>query len=228
MSKNNLEKIKFITGPSTFEQPLFRYYSPEFIPSSSIVYGADGKYNADQNVNINSVYTRNVVSEFSTQVDNKFDNKYYPGFTSHGDPNLYAKNISIENEFKIPQYVKQSNNQETNITPKTNTTKSDYTRLSNPTTITSRDSKIEYKNDRNRSRNLDYSDHILPGSRATGGFGNIDILSQNKYGSATRDIQQTSRDSEIDRFHFTYRNYQHESYGSTPIPKDTRYLNKQL
>ena len=60
------------------------------------------------------------------------------------------------------------------------------------------------------------------------GFGDLNNLSKIKYGESTRDIQGTIRDSEVDRFHFTYRNYQHEIYGANPYPQDTRYLNKKF
>ena len=79
-----------------------------------------------------------------------------------------------------------------------------------------------------RRRNLDHSEYIRSGSMTNSGFGNLNDLSRIKYGESTRDIQGTIRDSEIDRFHFTYRNYQHEVYGSNPLPGDTRYLNKKF
>lgn len=79
-----------------------------------------------------------------------------------------------------------------------------------------------------RRRNLDYSNYILPGSRTNTGFGNINDFSKIKYGESTRDLNGPIRDKEIDRFHYTHRNYQHELYGSNPFPKDTRYLNKKF
>ena len=79
-----------------------------------------------------------------------------------------------------------------------------------------------------RRRNLDHSEYIRSGSMTNSGFGNLNDLSRIKYGESTRDIQGTIRDSEVDRFHFTYRNYQHEVYGSNPLPGDTRYLNKKF
>lgn len=79
-----------------------------------------------------------------------------------------------------------------------------------------------------RRRNLDHSEYIRSGSMTNSGFGNLNDLSRIKYGESTRDIQGSLRDVEIDRFHFTYRNFQHEVYGSNPYPKDTRYLNKKF
>ena len=79
-----------------------------------------------------------------------------------------------------------------------------------------------------RRRNLDHSEYIRSGSMTNSGFGNLNDLSRIKYGESTRDIQGTIRDSEVDRFHFTYRNYQHEVYGANPYPQDTRYLNKKF
>lgn len=79
-----------------------------------------------------------------------------------------------------------------------------------------------------RRRNLDHSEYIRSGSMTNSGFGNLNDLSRIKYGESTRDIQGSLRDVEIDRFHFTYRNYQHEVYGSNPLPGDTRYLNKKF
>ena len=79
-----------------------------------------------------------------------------------------------------------------------------------------------------RRRNLDHSEYINIGSMTNTGFGNISDFSKIKYGTSTRDIDGTYRDRELDRFHFTYRNFQHELYGSNAIPQDTRYLNKKF
>lgn len=188
----NLEKIKYITGPSTFEQPMFRYYSDNLKQSASKIYGPGGEIKTGQNININTQYTRNIIASQEPIINQSdFNSKYFPSFTAIGDPNDYANKIDIENNFK---------NLDKNI----------------------------YKSDHDRRRNLDYSSHILPGSMTNTGFGNINTLSKIKYGDSTRDIGSTQRDQEIDRFHPTYRNFQHELYGSTPLPQDTRYLNKQL
>ena len=61
-----------------------------------------------------------------------------------------------------------------------------------------------------------------------GGFGDLDVFSKQKSGVATRNNHETISYHEIDRFHFTFRNYQHEHLGSNPFPIDTRHKNKQF
>ena len=209
MSQNNLEKLKYITNPSTFEQPMFRYYTSEFNPVSSIVYGADGIIKNNVQPKTDTQYTRNVsVLDNKSTLSDNLNKKYYPslngGFTGKGDPNDYSNKINIENEFKLPQYNKF------NQYPK----------------FKSSDGRI-FNLENDRRRNLDYSNYIQTGGMTNTGFGNIDELSKNKNGLSTRDVEMTIRDTEIDRFHFTFKNYQHEVYGSNPIPQDTRYLNKK-
>lgn len=171
-------KIKYVTNPKQFEQPLFKYYQD--------LDSTDSK----------TTYTRNVNVEFNRTLDSNFTNKFFPQFASNtkGHPADYAKKIDIENKFKIP--------------------------------FNTNGRTIEMIHD--RRRNLDYSNYIPAGSMTNAGFGNINDFSKIKYGEFTRDINGPARDKEIDRFHFTHRNYQHEVYGSNPLPKDTRYLNKKF
>jgi hypothetical protein len=158
------------------------------------------------NIIMNTQYTRNNnLQESKNKLESNFDSKYFPISLLDAKVNKstglqfdYANKINIENDFK-------------NISTQECKTKS----TNNCKT-------------HDRRRNLDYSNYILPGSMTNSGFGNLNDLSKIKYGESTRDIQGSIRDSEVDRFHFTYRNYQHEVYGSNPLPGDTRYLNKKF
>jgi hypothetical protein len=165
------------------------------------------------NININTSYTRNkdqtsnILPDSCNKLQSNFDSKYFPSSLLETNVNKssknglqfdYANKINIENEIKI-QSAKDCTS----------------TSLNN--------CRIH-----DRRRNLDHSDYIRSGSMSNSGFGNLNNLSKIKYGESTRDIQGSIRDSEVDRFHFTYRNYQHEVYGSNPLPGDTRYLNKKF
>jgi hypothetical protein len=162
------------------------------------------------NIIMDTQYTRNkdnwpLTQESKNKLESNFDSKYFPSSLldvkvnkSTGLQFDYANKINIENDFK-------------NISTQECKTKS----TNNCKT-------------HDRRRNLDYSNYILPGSMTNSGFGNLNDLSKIKYGDSTRDMQGSIRDAEIDRFHFTYRNYQHEVYGSNPLPGDTRYLNKKF
>lgn len=61
-----------------------------------------------------------------------------------------------------------------------------------------------------------------------GGYGeNMDRFAQNKYGESTRNKHESISDQELDRTHFTYRNYQDGNWGSFPDPENTRLTNKK-
>jgi hypothetical protein len=162
------------------------------------------------NININTSYTRNkdqtnnILSDSCNKLQSNFDSKYFPSSLLEINVNKnglqfdYANKINIDNEFKFQS------------TKDCKSTSSNNCRI------------------HDRRRNLDHSEYIRSGSMSNSGFGNLNDLSRIKYGDSTRDIQGSIRDSEIDRFHFTYRNYQHEVYGSNPLPGDTRYLNKKF
>jgi len=202
---NKNTKMKFISGPEKLEQPIFSYYTTTFKPVESIVYGADSKITNNANINTNSQYTRNYTAvDVNKNTTSDFDKTFFPGFLDKGDPNLYSSNIGIENELKIPDYQKNNN---------INCCQND-------------DRTFTQVHD--RRRNLNYDRHINHGSMINRGFGNIDEFSKLKIGTFTRDTQQTIRDTEYDRFHFTFQNYQNEVYGSNPNPTDTRYLNKRF
>lgn len=204
---NSFGKIKYYTNPRQFEQPLFRFYQ-DSIPSNSMIYGANGMSFQD-GINSNTQYTRNITDFNKTQTSNVvpgFDSKYFPQpLNTTGNPLDCASKVSIESEFKMPQHSKM------NEIPD----------------FKSNDGR-SFKLVHDRRRNLDHSNYIPAGSKTNTGFGNISDFSKIKYGQSTRDVQGPSRDIEQDRFHFTYRNYQHEVYGSNPYPKDTRYLNKKF
>ena len=79
-----------------------------------------------------------------------------------------------------------------------------------------------------KRRYINHGDYVPGASMQVGGFGNLDNFATQKFGVATRNDHATVSDMEIDRFHFTYRNYQHEHLGSNPLPEDTRHHNKQF
>jgi hypothetical protein len=200
-------KLKYYSNTRVFEQPLFRYYNPNvtFDKPESLLFNPNGTLDKKVNTNTNTQYTRNKVDKPDNKPVLGFDSKYFPNYISKGDPVDYGKKIDIESEFKIPEYSKKGQIPE----------------------FKSNDGRtFSLVND--RRRNLDYSEYIPSGSMGNSGFGNINDFSKLKYGDSTRDIQGPSRDKEHDRFHFTYRNYQHQVYGSNPYPADTRYLNKKF
>ncbi len=207
---NSFGKLKYYTNPRQFEQPLFRFYQDAAPAPTSMIYGAGGSTTFN-GINSNTQYTRNIPdfskSETSTVVPG-FDSKYFPQPLNTGGNYLdYSKKVSIESEFKIPEHSKKNEIPEFKSTD-------------------GRSFKLVH----DRRRNLDYSNYIPAGSKTNTGFGNIADFSKIKYGQSTRDMQgqPPARDIEQDRFHFTFRNYQHEVYGSNPYPKDTRYLNKKF
>ena len=241
---NSNGKLKYFTNERSFEQPLFRFYNDDntFNKTNSILYGANSKL-INKDINQNTSYTRNKIESSLKKIPtDNFDEKYFPSTNSFsqstinnpkscntndfrqstirnpitsnsngfrqstiGNPNDFSKKVNIESEFKIPEYSKVGEIPE----------------------FKSNDGRI-FKLTNDRRRNLDYSEYLLPGSKISTGFSNINNLSQIKYGDATRDVNGSSRDKELDRFHFTYRNYQNPVYGSNEFPKDTRYLNKKF
>ena len=238
--QNNFNsKIKYYSNTRVFEQPLFRFNSEiDFDKSQSILYNPNGQISYKSNINTNTEYTRNKLQESNNKTVSSFDSNYFPSTTLLKDINIsnssvrsnisnpsvrpnisnpsvrpnilntqkdYGTKINIENEFKIPEHSKKGEIPEFKSTDGRN-----------------------FKLINDRRRNLDHSDYIRSGSMSNSGFGNLNNLSKIKYGESTRDIQGSLRDVEIDRFHFTYRNFQHEVYGSNPYPKDTRYLNKKF
>lgn len=205
---NSSGKLKYFTNSRQFEQPLFRYYQDSMPESAgSMIYGPGGDFVSG--INTNTQYTRNIpdpsMLKNTSTVSAGFDSKFFPTIGTFGDPVDRAKKVGIESEFKIPSHSKNNQIPE----------------------FKSSDGRT-FKLVSDRRRNLDYSDYIPAGSKTNSGFGNINDFSRIKYGESTRDVQGPSRDIEIDRFHPTFRNYQHEVYGSNPLPKDTRYLNKKF
>ncbi len=220
---NSFGKLKYYTNPRQFEQPLFRFYQDAAPATGSMIYGAGGMSFQDgmrpsvngstsfSGINSNTQYTRNITdinkSDTSTVVPG-FDSKYFPQPLNTGGNYLdYSKKVSIESEFKMPEHSKRNEIPEFKSTD-------------------GRSFKLVH----DRRRNLDHSSYIPAGSKTNTGFGNIADFSKIKYGQSTRDMQGQgpSRDIEQDRFHFTFRNYQHSVYGSNPFPQDTRYLNKKF
>ena len=220
--QNNLNsKIKYFSNTRVFEQPLFRYNSEiDFDKSKSMLYNPNGQISYGSNLNTNTEYTRNKLQEPNNKTVSSFDSKYFPSTPLLVDRDIsnpsarpklentqkdYGNKINIENEFKIPEHSKKGE------IPEFKSTDGRSFKLIN-----------------DRRRNLDHSEYIRSGSMINTGFGNINNFSKIKYGESTRDIQGPSRDKEIDRFHFTFRNYQDQVYGSNPYPQDTRYLNKKF
>jgi len=63
---------------------------------------------------------------------------------------------------------------------------------------------------------------------SSGGYGeNLDLFAENKFGQNTRDNNESISGDNIDRFHFTFRNYQNSNIGSFPDPENTRLTNKK-
>jgi hypothetical protein len=61
-----------------------------------------------------------------------------------------------------------------------------------------------------------------------GGYGpDMDRFAQNKFGISTRSKNKSISDSEMDRTHFTFRNYQDGTWGTFPEPENTRLTNKK-
>ena len=209
---NSNGKLKYFSNSRQFEQPLFRFYQDSVTPAGSMIYGAGGELGSNT-INTNTQYTRNGQNSLpnSSKVTSNFDSKYFPtfvnSFATSGDPTDRAKKVNIESEFKIPSHSKKNEIPEFKSTD-------------------GRSFKLVH----DRRRNLDHSEYIPAGSKTNAGFGNINDFSRIKYGDSTRvqELQGPSRDKELDRFHSTFRNYQHEVYGSNPFPKDTRYLNKKF
>jgi len=210
---NSTSKIKYYSNNRVFEQPIFRYFQNDINTSNSIIYGANSTLTTNQNMNTNTQYTRGTsvpVDQAQTiqQINpDNFDNKFFPSLVRDtvGNPQDYSNKIKIDNEFTRPGYNKSNQIPE----------------------FKSNDNRT-FKLVNDRRRNLDHSEYINIGSMTNTGFGNISDFSKIKYGTSTRDIDGTYRDRELDRFHFTYRNFQHELYGSNAIPQDTRYLNKKF
>jgi len=213
---NSNSKVKYFLDTRTFNQPLT--FSNNYSKSNSILYNPNNQLL--DNIIMNTEYTRNkdkisnTLLESNNKVESNFDLKYFPSSLLDTKVNSsrtsglqfdYSNKINIENEFKIPEHSKTGQISE----------------------FKSKDGR-SFRLVNDRRRNLDHSEYIRSGSMSNSGFGNLNDLSKIKYGESTRDIQGSIRDSEVDRFHFTYRNYQHEVYGSNPLPGDTRYLNKKF
>jgi len=212
---NSNGKLKYFSNDRVFEQPLFRYYNQDvsFDKTSSILYKPDGKI-SNTNIDNKTQYTRNIIEEPQKKPVSNFDDKYFPSIikksvsfrsSTNGDPIDCSKKVEIENEFKIPDYSK------TREIPEFKSTDGRTFKLTN-----------------DRRKNLDHSEYVRSGSMTNSGFGNINNFSTIKYGESTRDINGASRNKEIDRFHFTFRDYQNPIYGSNSYPQDTRYLNKKF
>jgi hypothetical protein len=157
-------------------------------------------------LNVNTQYTRNVQgikNDDSTKIfSSDFNNKYFSEKLTSTIYNTSAHPVDYSNKVDIENNVKlpefKSNDERT------------------------------FRLVHDRRKNLDHSNYIPSGSRINVGFNNVNDFSKIKYGESTRDINGPVRDKELDRFHYTYRNYQHELYGSNPFPKDTRSLNKKF
>lgn len=171
------------------------------------------------NIVMNTTYTRNkdkwseqdqlnnILSNSSNKLESNFDSRYFPSSLLEANVNKIGVQFDYGNKTGVQFDYGNKINIENEFKSKDG-----------------RKSTLIH----DRRRNLDHSEYIRSGSMVNSGFGNLNDLSRIKYGESTRDIQGTIRDSEVDRFHFTYRNYQHEVYGANPYPQDTRYLNKKF
>jgi hypothetical protein len=71
----------------------------------------------------------------------------------------------------------------------------------------------------------------MPSYHATGrlNYGNRNPdIETNNFNISTREQDIGSIETEVNRFHFTYRNFQNDVFGSNPLPEDTRKLNKKF
>jgi hypothetical protein len=200
---NQNMKMKFISN-DRYEAPLFRNIC-DFQNESSVMYGADGRVRK-QKISMTTEYTKNSKGFIDDdEMDNDFDAAYFPGFSTLNTPckgSLFSAEEIVEDEMMSKKHNKIGKDEK------------------------------NYRYNREvscseKSRYIDQSSYIRGGSMETGGFSNnLDRFSALKQGNATRNIQDTIADEEIDRFHFTFRNFQHPHTGSNPLPEDTRHRNK--
>jgi len=239
--QNNLNsKMKYFSNTCIFEQPLYRVNNSD-IPNT----------NANININTDTQYTRNNKSKFDSKY---FPNTLLEQKSNYNPTQVFipliktstpfdstSSQLSVQPSCKSQAKILNSTKDQKDYGQKINI-ENDFKGLNvpikvyPPDTLNKRLNVPEFKSTDGRSfklvndrrRNLDHSEYIRSGSMINTGFGNINNFSKIKYGESTRDIQGSLRDVEIDRFHFTYRNYQHTVYGSNPFPQDTRYLNKKF
>jgi hypothetical protein len=191
-------KMKFVSN-DRYEAPLFRNICD--FQHNDLMYGADGRLR-NEKTSMTTQYTKNSKGYIDDDImDDKFDRQFFPGFST-----LDTKKKCMFNEEEMLEDEHQSLK----------------------STRMGKQEKNPRYNCSEKSRYIDHSSYVPGGSMETGGFGNIDNFSRPKYGVSTRNTRETISDKEIDRFHYTFRNYQHPHTGSNPLPEDTRHRNKQF
>ena len=203
---NKKMKVKYVENDpyDPYKAPLFRNIC-EF-NNGGMFYGADGQY-IKQPLNMTTEYTKNGkrgVSEYD--FDDEFDTTYFPSMNSRKQGNLFNNVEEEQDEQDACNYKKIGKNDR---------------------------EKSIYNGDRyvrcsEKSKYINHASYVYGGSMETGGFGNLNRFSDLKIGEATRNQSETISDAPINRFHYTYRNYQDGHVGSNPLPEDTRYHNKKF
>jgi len=198
-------KVKFISN-DTYEAPLFHNMCD--YQHNGLMYGADGNMH-DQKISTNTQYTKNSKGSITNdEFDDGFDSMYFPGFTISD---------TVDKQMSSDIYRRDGKTKEQDV---------DCNSESNISSKFRQDNGCISSNE--KSRYINHGDYMPGGSMESGGFGDLDNFSKLKYGEATRNNHTTVMNDEIDRFHYTFRNYQHEHYGSNPFPEDSRRQNKSF
>jgi hypothetical protein len=200
---NQNMKMKFVSNDK-YEAPLFRNIC-DFQNESKIMYGTDGRM-TKKNISMMTEYTKNSKGFLDDdEMDDTFNTSFFPGLSTLATP--YEESL-----FNAEEIVEDEE------------TAKGHSKLGK----VEKDSKCNRElGCSEKSRYIDQSSYIYNGSMETGGFSkDLDRFSSLKQGQSTRNTHDTITDKEIDRFHFTFRNYQHPHTGSNPLPKDTRHQNK--
>ena len=200
--QNNMNsKMKFVSNDE-YNAPLFRNICD--FQNTSLTYGADGRLR-NEKIEMNTQYTKSSKGfVIDDEMDDAFSNKYFSNLSGNRNAQkcVFTEEEQMEDKKDATKHKKVSKMEKD---PRYN-----------------RDYSCSEK-----SRFIDHSSYIPGGSMETGGFGDINNFSKPKYGVSTRNNRETISDTAIDRFHYTFRNYQTPHVGSNPLPEDTRHRNKQ-
>jgi hypothetical protein len=196
--KKNPSKLKYIENTEN-NKPAFMFNNTNYNNNQSIIYGNSSLI--QQSNDFSTKYTRND-EKYNARPIIDFDKKFVP-ITTGGDYQDYLTKIDIENGLKIKEYEKKN-------------------KLEN---VESTDGK-KFEQCTDRQRNINNASY-QPSNILNYGNRHPEIET-NKFNISTREQQLTIREQELDRFHFTYRNYQNDIFGSNPLPSDTRNLNKKF
>lgn len=190
-------KMKFISNDK-YEGPLFRNICD--FQNNDLTWGVDGKLSKTK-VSMSTQYTKNSSDIISDDMDDEMGKQFFPGFSTvnNSEKCMFTEEEQINDTMEATDHLKVNKMEQYN-----------------------RDYSCSEK-----SRYLDHSSYIPGGTLRKNNYGNIDEYTKPKYGVSTRNNRETISDKEIDRFHYTFRQYQHPHTGSNPLPEDTRRINKQ-